>query len=230
MLDYYSLLQVKSDATNEDIKKAYKVLARKWHPDKNPNNQKEAEKKFKEVSEAYQVLSDPRRRHEFDLMRDRPRDERRGRRESRFESRDGGTDTGAKKSARFRSSRRAQQQPSHEFSFAHHEFLSPDDLFRSFFENDPFRDLFKHHHHHLPSRSGHNGNSGLFRTFHERPSRQQSGVRSRPPRSRSMFRDPFFDIASFGHSSILDDFVELDSIFAGLFPSTSTSRKSRAYI
>lgn len=55
---YYEILEVTKTATESDIKKAYRKHALKWHPDKNPNNQKEAEKRFKEISEAYEVLSD----------------------------------------------------------------------------------------------------------------------------------------------------------------------------
>lgn len=56
--DYYKVLGVAKNATSEDIKKAYKKNALRWHPDKNPNNKEEATSKFKEVCEAYEVLSD----------------------------------------------------------------------------------------------------------------------------------------------------------------------------
>lgn len=55
---YYDILEISANATEAEIKKAYRTLALKWHPDKNPNNLKEAEKRFKEISEAYEVLSD----------------------------------------------------------------------------------------------------------------------------------------------------------------------------
>ena len=54
-VDYYRILNVDKDAKDEDLKKAYRKLAMKWHPDKNPNNKKEAEAKFKQISEAYEV-------------------------------------------------------------------------------------------------------------------------------------------------------------------------------
>jgi curved DNA-binding protein len=63
--DYYNVLGVDKNATAEDIKKAYRKLALKWHPDRNPNN-KAAEEKFKKISEAYAVLSDPEKRKQYD--------------------------------------------------------------------------------------------------------------------------------------------------------------------
>ena len=50
--DYYQILNVKPEATQEEIRKSYKKLAVKWHPDKNPDNKDEAERKFKQISEA----------------------------------------------------------------------------------------------------------------------------------------------------------------------------------
>jgi molecular chaperone DnaJ len=64
--DYYEILGVSRDASSDDIKRAYRKLALKYHPDKNPDNRKEAEEKFKEISEAYEVLSDPQKRSTYD--------------------------------------------------------------------------------------------------------------------------------------------------------------------
>ncbi|XP_073301372.1 uncharacterized protein [Primulina huaijiensis] len=65
-VDYYKVLQVDRNATDDELKKAYRKLAMKWHPDKNPNNKKAAEAKFKEISEAYEVLSDSQKRQIYD--------------------------------------------------------------------------------------------------------------------------------------------------------------------
>jgi len=65
-VDYYIILNVGRGASEDDLKKAYRKLAMKWHPDKNPNNKKEAEAKFKQISEAYEVLSDPQKRAIYD--------------------------------------------------------------------------------------------------------------------------------------------------------------------
>jgi len=65
--DYYKILGVDKQAGPDDIKKAYRKLALKWHPDKNPNNKK-AEENFKKISEAYAVLSDSEKRKNYDMF------------------------------------------------------------------------------------------------------------------------------------------------------------------
>jgi curved DNA-binding protein len=64
-LDYYKILEIDKNATAEDVKKAYRKLARKFHPDLNPND-KEANKKFQQINEANEVLSDAEKRKKYD--------------------------------------------------------------------------------------------------------------------------------------------------------------------
>src|SRR6188508_1319938 len=64
-VDYYKILGIPNTATQDEIKKAYRKLARKLHPDINPND-KEAHKKFQQINEANEVLSDPEKRKKYD--------------------------------------------------------------------------------------------------------------------------------------------------------------------
>ncbi|SQC01636.1 Heat shock protein J [Mobiluncus curtisii] len=66
--DYYAVLGVSKDVTDKDLKKAYRKLARQYHPDQNPGD-KAAEEKFKEIGEAYSVLSDSEQRQKYDALR-----------------------------------------------------------------------------------------------------------------------------------------------------------------
>ena len=64
--DYYKILGIERGASDDEIKKAYKKLALKWHPDRNPDNKDQADKKFQEISEAYEVLSDSNKKTIYD--------------------------------------------------------------------------------------------------------------------------------------------------------------------
>lgn len=66
--DYYGILGVGKNATEAEIKKAYRKLAMKYHPDRNPGKEKEANEKFKQINEAYEVLGDPEKRKQYDMV------------------------------------------------------------------------------------------------------------------------------------------------------------------
>ncbi|KTF93281.1 hypothetical protein cypCar_00005230 [Cyprinus carpio] len=133
--DYYVILGVQRNASPDDIKKAYRKLALKWHPDKNPENKEGAEKKFKQLSEAYEVLSDANKRNLYDRY-----------------GKQGLTPGGGGGRGHFNNDH-----------FGGFTFRNPEDVFREFFGGqDPFADFFggdpfnddffgggrQHHHHH----------------------------------------------------------------------------------
>ncbi|HIA98354.1 MAG TPA: hypothetical protein EYO15_04160 [Marine Group III euryarchaeote] len=66
MVNYYDILEIEGDADSNSIKKAYKKLAKKFHPDLNPDNVELSEKKFKQINEAYHVLIDKDERRKYD--------------------------------------------------------------------------------------------------------------------------------------------------------------------
>ena len=66
--DYYKILGLNKGASDSEIKKAYRKLSVKWHPDKNPNNKEEATRQFQEISEAYSILSDSEKRQQYDQV------------------------------------------------------------------------------------------------------------------------------------------------------------------
>lgn len=113
MANYYEILELTTTATDADIRKAYKKLSLKWHPDKN-NNSTEATNKFKQISEAYQVLSDEIRRQTYDkkLRHD------------------------ARRNSSHRHRTRSANDP---FASPFFKFKSAHDIFRGFFKDE---DLF----------------------------------------------------------------------------------------
>ncbi len=66
--DYYRILGVNKGASAQDIKKAFRQLALRYHPDRNPDDVKEAEEKFKEINEAYEVLGDEQKKWQYDRL------------------------------------------------------------------------------------------------------------------------------------------------------------------
>jgi len=68
MKNYYSVLGINRDASQDEIKRAFRGLALRYHPDRNPQDQKQVEERFKEINEAYQVLSDEDKRQRYDWL------------------------------------------------------------------------------------------------------------------------------------------------------------------
>ncbi|XP_063964753.1 dnaJ homolog subfamily B member 6-like isoform X2 [Lytechinus pictus] len=130
MPDFYRVLNVSKASSDSDIKKAYRKLALKWHPDKNPNNKKEAERRFKEIAEAYEILSDKKKRDVYDRYGlDGLKQQSGGGHNTDFDfdSFGGGFGSGFGRRGGF-----------------HFEFRNPDDIFREFFgTNNPFSAFFE---------------------------------------------------------------------------------------
>ena len=134
MVDYYNILEVPRNASASDIKKAYRKLALKWHPDKNPDCQEDATKRFKEISEAYEVLCDDKKRAIYDKYG----------KEGLTPSAGG---AGGSRSRRHRHGDRGEAVWPEEdivYGFPSFAFRDPFDIFREFFGgNDPFAEMFE---------------------------------------------------------------------------------------
>ncbi|XP_003420776.1 dnaJ homolog subfamily B member 6 isoform X2 [Loxodonta africana] len=197
MVDYYEVLGVQRHASPEDIKKAYRKLALKWHPDKNPENKEEAERKFKQVAEAYEVLSDAKKRDIYDKY---------GK-----EGLNGGGGGGSHFDSPF------------EFGFT---FRNPEEVFRDFFGGrdpfsfdffeDPFEDFFGNRRGPRGSRSR-GGTGSFFSAFSGFPS-FGGGF--------SSFDTGFTSFGSLGHGGITSfSSTSFGGSGLGNFKSVSTSTK-----
>uniref|UniRef100_A0A1B6KVF6 J domain-containing protein n=1 Tax=Graphocephala atropunctata TaxID=36148 RepID=A0A1B6KVF6_9HEMI len=161
MVDYYRVLEVQRQASVAEIKKAYRKLALKWHPDKNPDNPDEANKKFKEISEAYEVLSDDAKRKLYDQRSATPKASatrpnkppfrnyfqfetpfaRFFEKKRRVYDQYGKDGLNQDRASRGRS--RHHHDADFEFGFGFpFTFRDPEDVFREFFGGSPFQDLF----------------------------------------------------------------------------------------
>lgn len=116
MMDYYKILNVPTNADSEEIKRAYRNLAKKYHPDKNSEDSY-AEEKFKQINEAYSVLSDTQKRNDYDFFR--------------YNS--SSTQTSEHKNASNRSKRYSQTQSYNEY---YENSFSFDDIFNSMRDSD----------------------------------------------------------------------------------------------
>ena len=121
-MKYYNTLELNKNCNINDIKQQYKKLARKWHPDKNPNNKETAENKFKELSEAYEVLSDPEKRKVYDMHGDEGI-------KNMMQGNPGMSST---------TFRNGNTTFTFSTNMGGQGFVNPDDLFRQFFGNHPF--------------------------------------------------------------------------------------------
>jgi DnaJ family protein B protein 6 len=134
MVDYYRTLEIPKNATEAEIKKAYRKLALKWHPDKNPDNPDEAHKRFKEISEAYEVLSDKKKRRVYDHY--------------------GKEGLGQNGDRHYRHRRPHGYDNGYDPFFETFTFRDPEDVFREFFGSSPFDSIFRDFNTSVPATRG----------------------------------------------------------------------------
>lgn len=219
MVDYYSVLQLDRNASQADVKKAYKKLARKWHPDKNPNCQEEATKKFKELSEAYQVLSDEKKRKIYDVRgKDGLNESPSHSSYSNYYTYGGDAQTRAPRTKSYfdqefdyypgktRARQSRGRQPEFTFSYTSFTFRDPEDVFKEFFRGtDPFMDFFEPF--------------GFGNQMRGRNDGALSRKESRPASIFDLFEPmmSFGGLADFGHghscNSLFDEFDRMFSSF-----------------
>jgi len=212
MVDYYKVLDLPRSATSAEIKKSYRKLALRWHPDKNPDNQQEATARFRELSEAYEVLIDEKKRKIYDQY----------------------GKEGLSNSARSGGNRRDHHSGfanfDDHFGFASSPFAfgfgmqpggfvfrDPEDVFKEFFRGDPMADL-------MGDIFPHDSFFGVSRRSHCSRSARSSGHTGGPSRSQNSLASPFMSPFGFGMgSSMMGNFFSShDTLAGGEFFSTTT--------
>ncbi|XP_012214579.1 dnaJ homolog subfamily B member 6-B isoform X2 [Linepithema humile] len=144
MVDYYKVLEVQRNSSSADIKKAYRKLALKWHPDKNPDDLEEANRRFKEISEAYEVLSDEKKRRVYDQY--------------------------GKEGLQMPGTKRRHGDDFDPHFGGTFVFRDPEEVFREFFDGIPFENLFTSFHdgglrRNAGARHGHPTSNSLSTSF-----------------------------------------------------------------
>lgn len=190
MVDYYKVLDVSRTATEAEIKKAYKKLALRWHPDKNPDNPEESNKRFKEISEAYEVLSDEKKRRIYDQY-------------GKEGLVNNGTSDRYHQSTRHRRHNGSNGAGMDDFEFFGFPFTfrDPEEVFREFFGGSPFDELFRISqpaHHNGRRANGANGHHH----HHQRHSHPQNIISSpfmTTPFMSINLMDDFFNTGHVGH-------------------------------
>lgn len=210
---YYEVLGIEKIANEQEIKKAYRRLALKWHPDKNPDNKDEAKKKFQEISEAYDVLSDKKKREVYDLY-----------------GKDGVHGGGHKGDEDFGFGSAA-------FDGFHFRFRTPEEIFRDFFgTDDPFASFFGGFPHGNSFASSFFTQDPFASSGYGRPFRRRRGEHSRGGRYGGLHihhtHHPFLGFSTprvhFGFpmmsmSMMTDPFMGLAASNAGITHFSSTS-------
>ncbi|EAA00464.5 AGAP012194-PA [Anopheles gambiae str. PEST] len=200
MVDYYKILDVSRTATEAEIKKAYKKLALRWHPDKNMDNPEESNRRFKEISEAYEVLSDEKKRRIYDQY-----------------GKDGLMNNGSDRyhqSTRHRRHNGSSGMDDFEFFGFPFTFRDPEDVFREFFGGSPFDELFRSmfsltHIHVLRHGRRANGATNGHHHHHQRHSHPQNVISSpfMTPLMSFSLMDDFFSGAPRGGMSSVSEYT-----------------------
>ncbi|XP_053685085.1 dnaJ homolog subfamily B member 6-B isoform X2 [Sabethes cyaneus] len=204
MVDYYKVLDVGRSATDAEIKKAYKKLALRWHPDKNPDNPEESNRRFKEISEAYEVLSDEKKRRIYDQY-----------------GKEGLMSNGSDRYHQSTRHRRHNGGGIHDefdiFGGFPFTFRDPDEVFREFFGGSPFEEIFR-----VTSHNGRRANGASNGQRHSHPQNVISSPFMSPFMSFNLM-DEFFNADPMAHRGGGGGFTSISEFSVGSGPMKRTS-------